>query len=242
MPNGHAPAAAGHVDAHHGHGHAHAHVHHPALQHHFETLGQQHEAATLGMWIFLVTEVMFFGGLFMAYSLYRIWYPEAWAEGSLELDIMLGGINTVVLIGSSVTMAMAVRSAQTGFPRATVNWLIGTMILGLTFLVIKFFEYEHKWELNHVPGLNFEFPGPHAAQVEIFLSLYFAMTGLHALHMVIGFGILGTIAWMAYRRRFSPEWYTPVEMAGLYWHFVDIVWIFLFPLLYLVDRAGQGGV
>jgi cytochrome c oxidase subunit 3 len=221
------------------HADTHAHEHHPALQHHFETLEQQHEASTLGMWIFLVTEVMFFGGLFLAYALYRIWYPEAWAEGSLELDIMLGGINTVVLIGSSLTMALAVRAAQTGSRRGTVNWLLATMALGLTFLVIKFFEYEHKYELNHIPGANFVFEGPHADQVEIFISLYFAMTGLHALHMVIGFGILSTIAWMAYKGRFSPEWYTPVEMSGLYWHFVDIVWIFLFPLLYLVDRAHQ---
>jgi cytochrome c oxidase subunit 3 len=212
-------------------------AHHPALQHQFETMEQQQEAATLGMWIFLVTEVMFFGGLFMAYLLYRIWYPEAWAIGSLELDIVLGGVNTVVLIGSSLTMALAVRAAQTGFPRATVNWLLLTMTLGLTFLVIKGFEYAHKFHAHHVPGPNFQLEGPHARQVEIFLSLYFAMTGLHALHMVIGFGVLSVIAWMAYRRRFSPAYYAPVEMAGLYWHFVDIVWIFLFPLLYLVDRA-----
>lgn len=217
---------------------AHPHTgHHPALQHQFENMGQQQESATLGMWLFLVTEIMFFGGLFMAYLLYRVWYPVAWAEGSLELDIVLGGVNTAVLIGSSLTMALAVRAAQTGYPKATVNWLILTMVLGLTFLVIKGFEYAHKFEMNHVPGPNFVFEGPHARQVEIFLSLYFVMTGLHALHMVIGFGLLATIAWMAYRRRFSPEWYSPVEMAGLYWHFVDIVWIFLFPLLYLVDRA-----
>jgi cytochrome c oxidase subunit 3 len=217
--------------------HADSHAHHPAQQHHFDTMVQQQEAATLGMWLFLVTEVMFFGGLFMAYLLYRVWYPEAWSEGSRELDIRLGGLNTAVLIASSLTMAMAVRSAQTGFPRATVNWLLGTMALGLTFLVVKFFEYEHKWELNHIPGPNFVFEGPHAPQVQIFLSLYFTMTGLHALHMVIGFVLLAVIAWMAYRRKFSPEWYTPVEMSGLYWHFVDIVWIFLFPLLYLVDRV-----
>jgi cytochrome c oxidase subunit 3 len=219
----------------HGHGHA----HHPAQQHHFDTLEQQHEASTLGMWLFLVTEVLFFGGLFTCYLIYRVWYPEAWSEGSLDLDIVLGGINTVVLIGSSLTMALAVRAAQTGLPKATVSWLLATMALGLTFLVIKFFEYEHKFELNHVPGANFVYPGPHAGQVEIFFSLYFAMTGLHALHMVIGFGLLSAIAWMAHKRRFSPEWYTPVEMSGLYWHFVDIVWIFLFPLLYLVDRAHQ---
>jgi cytochrome c oxidase subunit III len=213
------------------------HHHHPALQHQFDTMEQQQESATLGMWLFLVTEIMFFGGLFMAYLLYRVWYPVAWAEGSLELDIVLGGVNTVVLIGSSLTMALAVRAAQTGFPRATVNWLLLTIVLGGTFLVIKGFEYAHKFHEHHVPGPNFVFEGEHARQVEIFLSLYFAMTGLHALHMVIGFGLLSVIAWMAYKRRFSPEWYAPVEMAGLYWHFVDIVWIFLFPLLYLVDRA-----
>jgi cytochrome c oxidase subunit 3 len=219
--------------------HAAAHVHHPALQHHFETLDQQHEAATLGMWIFLLTEVMFFGGLLLAYLLYRVWYPEAWSEGSLDLDIVLGGFNTVVLIASSLTMALAVRSAQTGLQRATVSWLLVTMALGLTFLVVKFVEYREKFELNHVPGDRFIYEGPHAPQVEIFFSLYFGLTGLHALHMVVGVSLLSVITWMAWRRRFTPEWYTPVEISGLYWHFVDIVWIFLFPLLYLVDRAHQ---
>ena len=223
------------------HADAHGHAHHPALQHHFETLEQQHEASTLGMWLFLVTEVLFFGGLLTAYMIYRIWYPEAWSEASLDLDIVLGGTNTAVLIASSLTMAFAVRSAQTGFPRATVTWLILTIGFGLTFLVIKFFEYKHKWELNHIPGFGFEYPGPHARQVEIFFSLYFSLTGLHALHMIIGVGLMSVITWMAHKRRFSPEWYTPVEMGGLYWHFVDIVWIFLFPLLYLVDRAHHFG-
>ena len=228
-------AAASHADP-HGHGPA----HHPRLQHHFETLQQQQEASTLGMWLFLVTEVMFFGGLFMAYLLYRVWYPEAWAEGSRILDIRLGAFNTVVLIASSVTMAMAVRSAQTGFPRATVNWLLATMALGLTFLVVKYFEYRQKFIDHEVPGYDFHVSPEHAGMagpLEIFFSLYFTMTGLHALHMVIGFGLLSVITWMAYKRRFTPEWNTPVEMSGLYWHFVDIVWIFLFPLLYLVDRA-----
>jgi cytochrome c oxidase subunit III len=238
LPNGHAAAA--HADPHPASGGAggHAHAHHPNLQHHFQTMQQQQEAATLGMWIFLVTEVMFFGGLLMAYLLYRVWYPEAWSEGSLELDIRLGGLNTVVLILSSLTMALAVRAAQTGSNKATVRWLLLTMALGLTFLVVKFFEYEHKWELNHIPGPNFVFEGPHAAQVEIFLSLYFGLTGLHALHMVIGFVLLSVICWMSHKNRVSPEWNTPVELSGLYWHFVDIVWIFLFPLLYLVDRVG----
>jgi cytochrome c oxidase subunit 3 len=230
LPNG----IAAHAD-----GHGHAHAHHPAQQHHFETLEQQFEASTLGMWLFLVTEVMFFGGLLTAYLIYRIWYPVAFAEGSLDLDIVLGGVNTVVLIGSSLTMAFAVRAAQTSWRRGTIGYLIATMVLGLTFLVIKFFEYEHKFELNHVPGPNFEYPGPHAGQVEVFFALYFALTGLHAVHMLIGFGILSVILWMAWKGRFSAQWSTPVELSGLYWHFVDIVWIFLFPLLYLVDRAHQ---
>ncbi|MDO8793501.1 MAG: cytochrome c oxidase subunit 3 family protein [Vicinamibacterales bacterium] len=231
MPNG----VAAHADD-----HGHVHVHHPAHQHHFQTMEQQREASALGMWIFLVTEIMFFGGLLTAYMLYRIWYPEAWSEGSEELSIVLGGTNTLVLIGSSLTMAFAVRAAQTGrAPKVIVGWLGITMALGLTFLVIKFFEYKEKFELGHVPGPNFHGEGPHAAQLQIFYSLYFMLTGLHALHMIIGFGLLSVIAWMASKGRFSSEWYTPVEMSGLYWHFVDIVWIFLFPLLYLVDRAHQ---
>src|SRR5262249_42656500 len=157
LPNG---AAVAH-DQHHGH-------HHPALQHHFDDLEQQHEASTLGMWLFLVTEVMFFGGLLLAYTLYRVWYPAAWAEGSEELNIYLGGFNTVVLIGSSLTMALAVRSAQTGQKNPTVGWLLVTMGLGLTFLVVKFFEYKEKFELHHVPGPYFSFEGPEAPHVQIF--------------------------------------------------------------------------
>jgi cytochrome c oxidase subunit 3 len=134
-------------------------------------------------------------------------------------------------------MALAVRSAQTGSRKATMGFLVVTMLLGLTFLVIKFFEYKEKFELHHVPGPYFQYEGPFAGEVQIFFSLYFALTGVHALHMIIGFCLLSVILWMAYRDRFSPEWYTPIELAGLYWHFVDIVWIFLFPLLYLVDRS-----
>ena len=221
----------------HGHGHAHPHAHPPDLQHHFETLEQQHEAATLGMWLFLVTEVMFFGGLLMAYLLYRVWYPVGWAEGSNELDIVLGGVNTVVLIASSLTMALGVRAAQTGAQRATVNWILLTMVFGLTFLVIKFFEYKHKFEIHHVPGFDWQVTGPHANELFLFVSIYFSLTGLHALHMIIGLVLMSVLAWMAHKKRFTTQWYTPVEMGGLYWHFVDIVWIFLFPLLYLVDRS-----
>jgi len=149
------------------------------------------------MWLFLVTEVMFFGGLILAYSLYRIWYPTAWALGSEELNIYLGGFNTIVLIGSSLTMALGVRAAQTGAQRATVGWLIFTIVLGLTFLVVKFFEYKEKFELHHVPGPNFQFEGAESPHVQIFFSLYFALTGVHALHMIIGVGLMSTITFMA---------------------------------------------
>jgi cytochrome c oxidase subunit III len=147
----------------------------------------------------------------------------------------------VVTIPLNLTMALGVRSAQIGTPRATVKWLLITIALGLTFLVVKFFEYKEKWDLNHIPGPNFIFEGRPdlAPHLEIFYSLYFGLTGLHALHMVVGVSILSVVTWMAYRRRFTPNWYTPVEISGLYWHFVDVVWIFLFPLLYLVDRARQ---
>ncbi|HWQ34674.1 MAG TPA: cytochrome c oxidase subunit 3 family protein [Blastocatellia bacterium] len=212
------------------------HSTHSALAHHFANLEQQREAGTLGMWVFLVTEIMFFGGLFTTYMVYRHWHPEAFAVASHELDIALGSINTIVLIGSSLTMAMAVYSAQTGSRRATVAFLVLTLLLGLVFLGIKFVEYYHKFEEHHIPGSSFSFPEPYRREAQIFFSLYFGMTGLHALHMVIGAGLLLVLIVLAWRGRFSPEYHSPVELSGLYWHFVDIIWIFLFPLLYLVGR------
>ncbi len=212
----------------------HAHTGHVA--HQFDDAAQQKEAASLGMWAFLITEVMFFGGLFGAYTLYRHLYHDGFAAASHELDIVLGGINTAVLIGSSLTMAMAVHSAQTNKRNLIILFLILTMILGGVFLGIKAVEYSHKFHEHHVPGANFQFEAAHKNAAEIFFSLYFAMTGLHALHMVIGIGIMSVMLWMAWKGRFSAEYYAPVEMSGLYWHFVDIVWIFLFPLLYLLGR------
>jgi len=215
-----------------GGGHdAHAH-HHPKLQHHFYNMDQQLEASVLGMWIFLVTEIMFFGGLFLAYIVYRSMYPEAWIEGSNHLNVPLGALNTAVLICSSLTMVLAVRSAQVGSKRGQVVNLILTILLGTTFLVVKYFEYADKFEHHLVPGPNFD-PALAPAQ-QIFFSLYFIMTGIHAAHMVVGIGIMLVILWMAWRGDFGPDYYNPVEVSGLYWHFVDIVWIFLFPLLYLL--------
>jgi cytochrome c oxidase subunit 3 len=210
------------------------HGHHPALQHHFHNMAQQLEASVLGMWVFLVTEVMFFGGLFMAYLLYRTLYPEAWLAGSHELNEVLGGANTVVLIVSSLTMALAVRAAQVGDRIAQIVNLILTLIFGTTFLVVKYFEYAAKFEHHLVPGKHFD-PTRDPAQ-QLYFSLYFMMTGIHALHMVVGIVLLLIMLKMAWKGRFNAEYYAPVEVTGLYWHFVDIVWIFLFPLLYLIGK------
>jgi cytochrome c oxidase subunit III len=226
------PPVAIHPAAHAGHV-----PHHPYLQHHFDDMEQQAEASTLGMWVFLVTEIMFFGGLFMAYLVYRWQSPMGFQEASHHLNIYWGAANTAILIISSLTMALAVRSAQTSQPaRTQVMWLGATMFFGLAFLGIKAIEYTDKFKDHIVPGPYFQWEGLYPKPAEQFYSLYFAMTGLHALHMVIGLGIMSVIAWMASRKTFSSEYYTPVEVAGLYWHFVDIVWIFLFPLLYLIGR------
>lgn len=204
------------------------------LQHHFDSLEQQWESSTLGMWLFLVTEVLFFGGMFFAYTLYRMWYPDAWVAASHHLNIPLGGANTIVLIGSSLTMAMAVRAAQLGERRQQMLFIALTMILGFVFLGVKVVEYSDKFEHHLIPGPGFQFEGPFARQAQIYFSLYFAMTGMHALHMIIGAGLLTWLFIKAKQGTFTRQYNTPVELVGLYWHFVDIVWIFLFPLLYLI--------
>jgi cytochrome c oxidase subunit 3 len=211
---------------------------HPFLQHHFEDLGQQHEASTLGMWFFLTTEILFFGGVLMAYWVYRIIYPHAWSIAGTLQNTLFGGINTLVLIVSSFTMAMAVRCAQINAQKLLILFLILTLIFGCTFLGIKMKEYHDHWEEGLFPGEHFtwhEHPDV-APKVELFMCFYWGMTGLHALHMIIGAGLLLWIIWRATRRHFSPEYYGPVEVMGLYWHFVDIVWIFLFPFLYLIPK------
>jgi cytochrome c oxidase subunit 3 len=210
-------------------------AHHPRLQHHFDDMDQQAEASTLGMWVFLVTEIMFFGGLFVAYLVYRSASPEGFQEASHHLNVTWGAVNTIVLIVSSLTMAMAVRAAQTSAPAMTqVGWLAATMVLGAAFLGVKVVEYTDKFTHHLVPGPNFQWTGKHPAAAEQFYSLYFCMTGLHALHMIVGLGIMAVISYMAWKRQFDGSYFTPVEVSGLYWHFVDIVWIFLFPLLYLI--------
>jgi cytochrome c oxidase subunit 3 len=218
------PDAAAHRDA------------HPALAHQFDTMAQQVEATTLGMWVFLATEVLFFGGLFATYAIYRSWYPEAFAAASHELDVTLGTINTVVLITSSLTMALAVHAAQLGRRKLLMAFLILTMVLGGVFLGIKSVEYYHKFVEHHVPGPAFQFEKEHIRHAQIFFSLYFVMTGLHAVHMIVGIGIMLVMLWWSWNGTITAEYASPIEISGLYWHFVDIVWIFLFPLLYLLGR------
>jgi cytochrome c oxidase subunit 3 len=213
-------------------------AHPTGLRHHFDTVEQQLEASTLGMWVFLLTEIMFFGGMFGGYTVYRNMYPEAFASTSHFMNVTLGGTNTAVLICSSLTMALAVRSAQLGKKKALIVFLLCTLALGLIFLGIKYMEYHEKWVDHHIPGPGFHYADSrYFKQAQILFFLYFAMTGMHALHMIVGAGLITTLIVMAARNRFSAAWYTPVEMIGLYWHFVDIVWIFLFPLLYLIGHT-----
>jgi cytochrome c oxidase subunit 3 len=224
----------------------HEEQHHPELLHHFADPEQQREASSLGMWVFLATEIMFFGGLFCAYLVYRRWYFGDFAAASKSINPILGGTNTAVLICSSLTVVLAVWAAQTARKTMLVVMLAITMLLGLAFLGIKAVEYKEKFDEHHVPGASFSFnnvpipghPGEYAnpRHAQIFFSLYFIMTGLHALHMIVGLGIFTWLLYMAWKGRFTPEWHTPVEIGGLYWHFVDIIWIYLFPLLYLIDR------
>jgi cytochrome c oxidase subunit 3 len=220
--------------------HAHAH---PFLQHHFEDLGQQHEASMLGMWMFLATEILFFGGVLLAYWVYRTLYPEAWALGAGQQNTLAGGINTLVLIVSSLTMALAVRNAQLANRMGTVVLLLATLFFGCVFLGIKTYEYHAHWQEGLFPGVHFTWhENPELApKVQLFMVFYWGMTGLHAAHMVIGVGLLLWFIWRAWRGDFGPEYYSPVECMGLYWHFVDIVWIFLFPFLYLIHQAGHHG-
>jgi cytochrome c oxidase subunit III len=215
------------------------------LAHHFEDLEQQHQSATLGMWTFLATEVMFFGGLFAAFCVYRFTDPSAFALACRQLDILMGTINTFVLLTSSLTMALAVRAGQTGDRKEQIRYVLATMVLATVFLGIKASEYYEEYEKNLVPGAGFQAtalnippdaPPLVVKQTELFFVFYFFMTGLHAFHMVIGLGLMAWMIALARRGRFTTQYFTPLENVGLYWHFVDMVWVFLFPLLYLIDR------
>jgi cytochrome c oxidase subunit III len=240
----------------HGHGDAHAHG---VLHHHFDDIEQQRECHALGMWCFLATEVMMFGGLFFAYSLYRWLFPTAFHVGSAHLNITLGTANTFVLLISSLTMALAVHAAGDRNRKALVGWLAATWILGAAFLGVKAIEWTHDWHIGLIPGLNWTYYDNPANQNQIaeltraglgthhvlmYFTIYFMMTGLHALHMIVGLALVLVFIWMGARGAFTNGNDQPVEIMGLYWHLVDIVWIFLFPLLYLIagfHPFGGGG-
>jgi cytochrome c oxidase subunit 3 len=208
---------------------------HPAsLAHHFSDTGQQRESAKLGMWLFLLTEILLFGGLFAAYAVYRAWNPDIFHNAHKFLDLHLGAANTLVLIVSSLTMALAVRSMQVDNKKKTMVFLILTLLLATVFLVIKYFEYSHKFHLGQLPGKYYTFTGIEGTNPHVFFSVYFLMTGLHGLHVLAGMVVIGMMLFKTARNRFSSEYYTPLEMTGLYWHLVDMIWIFLFPLFYLI--------
>jgi cytochrome c oxidase subunit 3 len=226
------------------HAHDDAHGHHGPkwLAHHFDTPAQQFDTAKLGMWVFLGQELLFFSGLFVAYGVYRSWYPEMFQAASHQLDKIMGGTNTIVLLFSSFTAAMAVRSSQLGKRKATGNFILITIVCACIFLVIKYFEYQHKFHAGLLPGRFFH---PHIdhlvagspplpANTGSFFSIYFMMTGVHGVHVIIGIGVLIWVWLRNNRGDFSKEFFTPVDIVALYWHLVDLVWIYLFPLLYLI--------
>jgi cytochrome c oxidase subunit III len=204
----------------------------------YATLEQQAEVAAFGMWVFLATEVLFFGGMLFSYAVYRGMFPEGFAEAGRHTKIVIGTVNTVILLTSSFVVAWAVHLAERGRGRGVAVLLGVAALFGIAFLGLKGLEYYQEWDEGLVPGLRFEEQGPHAKAMELFYFLYFMLTGVHGLHVTIGVVLLGTMAVRAWRGAFSSGYYTPVEVSGLYWHFVDIVWIFLYPLIYLVGRSG----
>lgn len=210
----------------------------PIVAHHFDDVEQQHEANTLGMWVFLTTEVLFFGGTFLGYFVFRSLYPHAFGEASRHLNVMLGTVNTAVLLCSSLAMVLAVYFVRKDRKSLAVMLLLLTAAFGTAFLGIKAVEWITDWREGLIPGLNWLVTGPNTKQEELFFMLYFTMTGLHAIHLIIGIGVVGTAALLLLRKRHVARNYTNIEMIGLYWHFVDVVWVFLFPLLYLINLHG----
>jgi len=201
---------------------------------HFSDMNQQRESAKLGMWIFLLTEILFFGGLFCAYAVYRAWHPDLFFNAHKALNVKLGGLNTIVLITSSVTMALAIRSIQLDRAKHALYFLVSTFSLAGVFLIVKYFEYSHKFHLGQLPGRYYTYTGIEGTNPHLFFSVYFTMTGLHGLHVIIGMAVIAWLIILVARGRFSAGYYTYIEMTGLYWHLVDLIWIFLFPLLYLI--------
>jgi cytochrome c oxidase subunit 3 len=203
------------------------------LREQFATVEQQRLTADVGIWLFLMTEVMMFGGLFVAYTVYRFNHPQAFAEGSSSMDILLGSINSAILLTSSLTMGFAEFNAKLGRRRLVTILLVITILIGLAFLGIKFTEYYEHYQQHEAPGVWFNHTGPLAPGVQMFYVFYFIMTGLHAVHMIIGIFLILGLIFRNFIGSFSATYHTPVSVVGLYWHFVDIVWIFLYAIFYL---------
>jgi cytochrome c oxidase subunit 3 len=203
------------------------------LREQFSSPEQQRETTTIGMWIFLMTEVMLFGGLFVAYTVYRLSHPQAFDIGSSEMEATIGAVNTAVLICSSLTMALAVYSSEVGNQKRLMLYLVLTMAMGALFLILKMSEYYDHWRDHKVPGFWFVQQGAHAPGVQMFFVFYFVMTGVHALHMTIGLGVLSVLLFRTFLGSFTAEYHTPVDMGGLYWHFIDVVWVFLYAIFYI---------
>ena len=206
----------------------------PFLQHHFSEMEQQYDAGKIGMWLFLVTEILLFGGLFVGYGIMQSMHPEAWVAAHHHLDRTLGSLNTVVLLVSSFTMVMAVHSAKNANRKATIVFLTLTLVCAAVFLGVKYMEYSHKFHEGLLPGKFYSHHGDAVPGQFMFFSFYFMMTGLHGLHILGGMAAIGWVLRRAVRGDFSRAYYTPVDLVGLYWHLVDLIWIYLFPLLYLI--------
>jgi cytochrome c oxidase subunit 3 len=204
----------------------------------FADLRQQHEVAQLGMWTFLATEVLFFGGLILAYAVYRFGYPADFAAAARQTKIVIGSANTAILLTSSFLVAWAVAAARLAAARAAAILLSSAALLGVVFLGLKGLEYSQEYREHLVPGIDFAFASEHARGAELFFMFYFIATGLHAIHVLVGIAVLAVIARQARRRAYSAQYHAPISVAGLYWHFVDVVWIFLFALIYLPGRSG----
>ncbi len=210
-------------------------AHAPGLQHHFTNMKQQFEAAKLGMWLFLVTEVLLFGGLFVGYGIMHAKHPEAFVAAHHHLDWRLGALNTIVLLLSSFTMVMGVWAAQTGQKKKLIAFLLLTVLLAMVFMGVKYVEYSHKFHEGLLPGKYYSHQGDTVPGQFMFFSFYFMMTGLHGIHVLLGIVALLWITFRAWRNQFSAQYYGPVDIVGLYWHLVDLIWIYLFPLMYLIS-------
>ncbi len=215
--------------------HTEDHARTPGLQHHFANMTQQFEAAKLGMWLFLVTEVLLFGGLFVGYGIMHAKHPEAFVAAHHHLDWRLGALNTIVLFLSSFTMVMGVWSAQSGQKKKLIAFLLLTVVLALVFMGVKYVEYSHKFHEGLLPGKYYSHQGDTVPGQFMFFSFYFMMTGLHGIHVLLGIVAILWITFRAWRNQFSAQYYGPVDIVGLYWHLVDLIWIYLFPLMYLIS-------